>query len=248
MAALMLLPACTKEIRTENLSLDETIPFHEDSPASLDLLLDIDFPVSGFPKEALQDVRDAILANTLGESYLDFEGSLKEMGEAWRDAFVADYRVTNESMLTELEMTEEDAPFLNWGCDKKGAFGTTYDHYVNYIIDLYDYQGGAHGMYGTFPLVFDKKDGRVVSWQEFAPGISEEKMTELLTAHRLDDLKDTFGEDIPDEENIFFNQTIEPGSNFTVTEEGLDFYYQPYDIAPYVFGIITIPVPWAELK
>ena len=35
LAALLMLPACTKGIRTETLRLEEDIPFHEDSPNSL---------------------------------------------------------------------------------------------------------------------------------------------------------------------------------------------------------------------
>ena len=248
MAALLMLPACTKEIRTETLQLEEDIPFHEGSPNSINLLLDIDFPVSGFPKAALADVRKAIITSTLGESYLDFNGSLEEMGQAWRDLLVEDYRVSNQSMLEEMEMTEEEAPFLNWGFDRRGAFGETFDHYVNYTVDQYEYMGGAHGMYGTFPLVFDLNNGQVVSWNEVVPGVSTEKMTELITAHRLDDLKDMIGEEAIDEGDIFFHETIEPSDSFTVDAKGLTFYYQPYDIAPYVFGVITIPVPWEELK
>ena len=108
--------------------------------------------------------------------------------------------------------------------------------------------GGAHGMYGTFPLVFDLNNGQVVSWNEVVPGVSTEKMTELITAHRLDDLKDMIGEEAIDEGDIFFHETIEPSDSFTVDAKGLTFYYQPYDVAPYVFGVITIPVPWEELK
>ena len=248
MAALLMLPACTKEIRTETLQLEEDIPFHEGSPNSINLLLDIDFPVSGFPKAALAEVRKAIITSTLGESYLVFNGSLEEMGQAWRDLLVEDYRISNQSMLEEMEMTEEEAPFLNWGFDRRGAFGETFDHYVNYTVDQYEYMGGAHGMYGTFPLVFDLNNGQVVSWNEIVPGVSKEKMTELITAHRLDDLKDMIGEEAIDEGDIFFHETIEPSDSFTVDAKGLTFYYQPYDIAPYVFGVITIPVPWEELK
>ena len=248
MAALLLLPACTKEIRTETLQLKEEIPFHEGSPNSLELLVDIDFPVAGFPKAALEEVRRTIRTHTFNDSYADFTGSLEEMGKHWCDAIAEDYRITSQSLLEDLEMSEDDAPFLNWGCERNGAFGEAYGHYINYMIDQYDYQGGAHGMYGTFPLVFDRKTGQAVSWETFAPGISEEKMTELLTRHRFDNLMDVINEDDLDMDNIFFSETIEPGSWFVVGEKGLDFYYQPYDIAPYVFGVITIPVPWDDLK
>ena len=43
--------------------------------------------------------------------------------------------------------------------------------------------------------------------------------------------------------------TLSAGASdsFTVGENGITFYYQPYDVAPYVFGVIEITVPWEEL-
>ena len=51
-----------------------------------------------------------------------------------------------------------------------------------------------------------------------------------------------------DRDNIFFVDRIEPSDSFTVGENGITFYYQPYDVAPYVFGVIEITVPWEELR
>ena len=50
-----------------------------------------------------------------------------------------------------------------------------------------------------------------------------------------------------DPADIFSVETIEPSEFYTVNEKGITFYYQPYDIAPYVFGVITITIPWEEL-
>jgi hypothetical protein len=248
-AALFALTSCTKEIKTETLRLEEDIPLHEGSENHLDLNLDIDFPVSGFSKEALEEVRKAIRVHTLGENYTEFTGSLAELGKAWRDALAEDYIDSNTAMLEEMEMAEEDAPFLNWGYDYKGTFGESYDKYINYFVEQYQYLGGAHGMYGTFPFVFRLSDGQEVDWTVVAPGVSEEKMCALLLKHRMDDMKDIVDEEEGiNEEDIFFSETIEPSPWFSVDKEGLTFYYQPYDLAPYVFGVITVPVPWSELK
>ena len=247
MASLLMLPACTKEIRTETLKLEEEIPFHEGSANALSLNLDIDFPVAGFSETGLDNVRRTIRTETLGEAYADFGGSLQEMGQAWRNTLAEDYRVTNQSMLQELEMKEDEAPFLNWGSDRKGAFGETYGHYVNYIIDQYDYQGGAHGMYGTFPIVFDRKTGEVVPQEHFTGHLAPHLLKSLIDEYKYDNLKDIISEAEIEEENIFYVESIEPSPYFTVGEDGITYYYQPYDIAPYVFGVITITIPWAEL-
>jgi hypothetical protein len=248
-AALFALTSCTKEIKTETLKLDEEIPLHEGSENALSINLDIDFPTAGFQKEALEEIRRTIRTHTLGDGYADFTGSLQELAQTWRNAVADDYITTNTAMLEEMEMTEEDAPFLNWGYEYRGGFGDPYKQYVNYFIDQYEYLGGAHGMSVNVPLVFDTKTGQRVEWQELAPGVSETRMAELLLKHRMDDLKDMVDEEEGiDEEDIFFSETIEPSPWFSIDKEGITFYYQPYDLAPYVFGVITVPVPWSELK
>ena len=98
------------------------------------------------------------------------------------------------------------------------------------------------------PLVFDLKTGDIVTCDCFTEKLAPGKLKELINAHKYDSLKDMIDEEGLDEENIFNVESIEPSEFFTVDEKGLTFYYQPYDIAPYVFGVITIPVPWEELK
>ena len=247
MAALLLLPACTKEITTETLKLEEEVPFHEGSGSFLSLNLDIDFPVSGFSKQALENVRRAIRVNCLGENYADFTAPLEELGQDWRNTVAKNYVEANEEMLRVNEMTEEDAPFLNWGYDYKGCFGEKYRHFVNYFIEQYQYLGGAHGMNVECPLVFDTKTGEVVPHTYFTGHLAPELLKSLIDEYKFDDLKEIIGEEQLNEAEIFYVDEIEPSDYYTVDENGITFYYQPYEIAPYVFGVITIPIPWKEL-
>ena len=247
MAALLLLPACTKEIRTETLKLEEEIPLHEGSSNALSLSLDIDFPVSGFTAQGLEEVRRAIRTYAISDNYADCDGPLSELGQIWRNTVTEDYLETNQAMLEEMEMSEEDAPFLNWGFDYKGCFGETYRHFVNYLIEKYEYLGGAHGISVEMPLVFDLKTGDVVTHEHFTGPVAPELLKSLLDEYKCDNLKDIIDENDIDPADIFSVETIEPSEFYTVNEKGITFYYQPYDIAPYVFGVITITIPWKEL-
>ena len=248
MAALLLLPACTKEIRTETLKLEEDIPFHEGSANNLSLNLDIDFPVSGFSQQGLENVRRAIRTYAISDAYADCSGPLSELGLLWRNNVTEDYLTTNQSMLEEMDMTEEDAPFLNWGFDYKGSFGEQYEHFVNYLIEKYEYMGGAHGMSAEMPIVFDLKTGDIVTHEFFTGSVGSDRLKELIDKHKFDNLRDMIKDAGIDEENIFYVESIEPSEFYTVGQEGVTFYYQPYDVAPYVFGVIPITLPWDELK
>lgn len=248
LAAALLMTACTREIRTEKLLLKEEVPFSEGSAFHYGLDLDIDFPVAGLGNDALAAMRQHIRTLTLGDPYTGFTGPVDDLKAAWRNAAVDEYRTSNEDLLKEMNISEAEAFNLNWETMVSGSFGNEWDGCINYLVEQYTYEGGAHGMSGLFPVVFDKSDGQPVPWSRFAPGISEAAMTELIDRHKFDDLEDTLSENGIDTDNIFYVDTIEPSRWYDVDKEGLTFFYQPYDVAPYVFGVIEITVPWEELK
>ena len=46
----------------------------------------------------------------------------------------------------------------------------------------------------------------------------------------------------------FFSDTVKATDNFYITHEGIGFFYNQYDIAPYASGCIDIFIPFPELK
>ena len=70
----------------------------------------------------------------------------------------------------------------------------------------------------------------------------EEKLAEALTAH--------LREAVPDQESYdtMFTHEIKPNGNFTVSEQGVTYIYNQYEIAPYSMGAIHVSVPWDEIR
>ena len=246
LAALFLLPACTNEIRTERLTLEEEVPFHEGSQFHLSLHFDVAFPTSGFDGNALAEARKTIRTQCFGDAFVDFTAPLPELAQTVRDMQAEDYVLQNEDFLREMEITEEEANNLNWELEIQGEFGEKYDNYINYVIDRSSYFGGAHGLFALTPIVMDMSTGRAVSDEVFLRGISRERLIELIDIHKFDDLMDELKDGFR-EEDVFYVDTIEPSPYFSVDEEGITYYYQPYDVAPYVFGVIQIEIPWSDL-
>ena len=247
-AAALLLPACThksKDIKTETLTFKEVIPFHEGSKFNLDLDFDVDFPTAGFDEEALQFVRQKIRSLCFGDDFEFEEGSLDNLAQRIRNDYYEEYVEANQGLLEELGVSEEEAFNLNWECYIKGKFGEKYKDYVMYTADVYHYLGGAHGISAELPVVINLNDGMFVPYSHFTGDTDEATLRKLIDKHKLDNLE--LDEEF-DPEHIFMVDPIEPSDSFTVGEEGITFYYQPYEIAPYVFGVITIPIPWEEIK
>lgn len=245
LAVLAVLGACTKELRTEKLFLEEEIPFHEGSAFNLSLRYDVQFPTGGLNAEAIEAMRKTIRTTCFGEPYADFTAPLNELAQTVRDACVQDYKSSNEALLQELGIPESEANTLSWATDIRGEFKESYEHWINYLATLYDYEGGAHGLTSEIPIVFDKQTGVPVTYDVFTGNLHPERLATLLDTHKFDKLELPEGIDT---ENVFYVDNIQPSRLFSVTEEGITFYYQPYEIAPYVFGVIPITIPWEELK
>ena len=112
------------------------------------------------------------------------------------------------------------------------------------MVEYYGFRGGAHGIATMTPVVFNGKTGDLVSEEEFFVEGYRNPVAGLIRNHLLDALEG-------DEEalaTIFEPDLVGPNGNYEVTKDGVTWYYQPYDIAPYDLGVISVTVPWKELK
>lgn len=141
------------------------------------------------------------------------------------------------------EEDEEEESFMKEGdWQVSGEFShTAPEGYTNYNIAGNQYFfGAAHGYYYFLPIVIDLGTGcRVHEEQLFCPGY-QEKLSALLLKY-LEEQEDY-------EEGMLWDEGIHPNDNFTLSKDGITYYYNPYEIAAYVFGLIAVDVPAADLQ
>ena len=109
-------------------------------------------------------------------------------------------------------------------------------------VETDDYTGGAHGIYATFFTNFDKRSMRVVTLKKV---FSDSALT-ALTAIAEEQFRKT-NEITPkanlEELGYLFNDgKFNLNDNFTFTEEGITWLYNPYEIASYAQGSIELPI------
>ncbi|MCB0300152.1 MAG: DUF3298 domain-containing protein, partial [Calditrichaeota bacterium] len=46
---------------------------------------------------------------------------------------------------------------------------------------------------------------------------------------------------------FFENNRFELNDNFRIGDNGLEFLFNPYEIAPYAFGAMTLELPYSEI-
>ncbi len=107
-----------------------------------------------------------------------------------------------------------------------------------------EYTGGAHGNYGVSYMNIDMQQKRV--WKiEDVMTVDSNKLNLLLDqeARRYFAMAptETF-------EDRLLTDKVLPNGNICITPTGINFVYNPYEIASYADGIITLFLPYSQIK
>ena len=232
-AILVLAAGCN--LRTATYSDEQATPLGEGQTDSLLQSVSIEYPVKGAKAEVLAKIEDGIL-NTVFDME-EIPGSVEETALRYEDNLKDEY-------FNEYEGLEGGFGAKTWEDHVNGYFSGRYKQYLSYMVELYSDRGGAHGISTMTPVVFDKKTGEIVPEEAFFADGYREPIAALLQAHLPEALEG-------DEEALAAISDpglVVPNGLYEVTKDGVTWYYQPYVIAPFSVGVISITVPWNELK
>ena len=222
-------------LKTVTYSEEQATPLGEGQADSLIQSVSIEYPVKGAKEEVLAKIEDGILNAAFDMEELP--GSVEETALRYEDNL-------KDLYFNEYEGIEGEGGVRTWEDRVNGYFSGRYKQFLSYMVEFYGFRGGAHGSNTMTPIVFDKNTGDVVPEEAFFADGYREPVAALLKAHlpeALDGDEDALA-------NVFGAEELTPNGLYEVTKDGVTWYYQPYDIAPYYLGVISITIPWSELK
>ncbi len=124
------------------------------------------------------------------------------------------------------------------------------DRYVSMLRAVESWTGGAHGSLSVEALTWDDRDAAAVTLDAL---VTPEGMEAISTALREAVARDVYGGETPEpwREAVVKATVASPMklANFTVTPgpdgrpQGLDFHFNPYDIAPWSAGAPVVHAP-----
>lgn len=124
------------------------------------------------------------------------------------------------------------------------VFNTT--NLLSIGFSLYEYTGGAHGMYGVTYKVYDLLSKKHITLKHlFKPG-TEVALKALLIDYAKQNYSLTAAQKLT--EAGFFENTLPLTSNFYLTHKTVTFTYMPYEVAPYAMGMVSVTIPYEKLK
>ncbi|MBO5562735.1 MAG: DUF3298 domain-containing protein [Bacteroidales bacterium] len=240
--AILMATGCTGGFKTALYTDDQAMPLVEGRTDSLLFSISVEYPVSGAPQEVL----DNITANILSASF-DLEedpGTVEETASRYEENIKDEYFTENEDVLLALGKGNTHSGILSWEDRVNGYFSGAWRKYRSYMIEYYNFRGGAHGSVTMTPIVFDAKTGEVVLEENFFADGYREPVGQLIRAH----LPEALDGNQDDLNALFDPDQIGPNGNFEVTKDGITWYWQPYDIGPYYLGVISVSLPWKDVK
>ena len=165
----------------------------------------------------------------------------------YAESYIEQYRKDAAELLANYEDQPQEA--YGWLSFEETVEGKPlFDQFdfLSYQITTYTYSGGAHGETLTKVGVLDLKTLYPLNLldifdMDVLPLVAEKIQQQLMKDNDCKTLEDL---------TTYF---IDPASvaateNFSIDQRGMNWIYDPYEIAPYAMGTIRVSVPWTELR
>lgn len=142
---------------------------------------------------------------------------------------------------------EAAATWMNYEERVTGSVLYNSDGFVCYQYNIYSYAGGAHGNTQIRNCVFDCKLKRSLALcdifsAESYPLVSQKIRQQLMKQYDCASLDELSGKSFFDPEKISVTE------NFLIDEDGMSWLFDPYEIAAYAMGEISVRLSWHDLK
>lgn len=124
--------------------------------------------------------------------------------------------------------------------------------FQNYSYANYQFTGGAHGMYGYVVLSMNAQTGNPIDGEKVLSPEILPKIPTLLKKYYLASQNAQLSPPSKPYKSLkdllFVEEFPGLGPNSYCTDLGLTTYWGLYEIAPYSSGIVSVTIPWKELK
>jgi len=187
------------------------------------------------------------LRNTVNTTIKGFLINSMVMGEEENENVV-----TIDTAIIELEeefrdfIDDLDFPTPNWSIESN--IDVTFSDSIYFAISMsnFSYTGGAHPNYYASKKIFNKENGQVLRFLDIVKDTSGLK--KLVESNFRKEVEISPTESLTSAGFWFKNDEFKLPLNIGMTNDGLEFYYNPYEVAPYAQGAIEVILPFNEVE
>jgi hypothetical protein len=213
------------------------------------------FPAGFDNREVPDAVRQYIVRSFFGEPYASL--SPREAAERYAADYLNDYKELEKDFLEEREHRhghdrdhDHDAPPASWFSYYEffsNEIVYSKNNLLCYAVCCENYTGGAHGSHSRTCHILDLSTGQPVTEEDFFADGYQEKLAAILVDKIARQNRVSNAGELEDM-GFFSIDEIYPNGNFTISDDGITYYFNEYEIAPYVVGITAVSIPYGEIK
>lgn len=230
----------------DSLQVNETAHlFGDTAKPGCNIIINFAYAARSTDERLKDSLNTYFLSACFGDRYLTL--TPQEAVKQYKEKYINDYLRDFEPMYAKDEAEKEDSSTLRaWYSYYKGIESRVQlyaKHLLVYRIDYNEYTGGAHGIYMSTFLNMDLRTLAPIRLDDIFVGDYQEALTDLLWNQLMADNKVATRQEA---EEMGYTSTgdLEPTENFYLGKDGITFFYNIYEIAPYVMGPVEISLPY----
>lgn len=215
---------------------------------SLKVEIQIEIPVDFENKSVLDSIRKTIITNLFREEYVSHSND--SIVEQFSNELAQDYRLNNAPMVSLLDSGSVYS-FNNEHILSGFSLLSDKNIYA-YGIERYVFMGGAHGLETRNYFNFNLKTGKVITENDLFVTDYKNKLAELIKKRIIEESREYKEEKNSEpilnlEDTDFWTDSIKPNGNFYITDESINYVFNPYEIAPFYLGQTEVRIPFDRL-
>lgn len=141
-----------------------------------------------------------------------------------------------------LSVADPSVP-VEWQISRLAKLLAADQHVVSVEVSSEGFLGGAHGFRDVRLLSFDAATGKALGWDDLVDPKSREPLLKVAEAEFRKSRNIPLYESLSGAGFDFPGGDFELASNFAILPTGVRMHYNPYEIAPYVFGPTEVLIP-----
>lgn len=240
--------ACTPKqtIETEQVTYAKSFCLTQACNDSLSLNFEVEFPTMLDNKEALAAIQADLITHFFGKEYasLSLDEAINDYVAFSREEYIANNRAYAERLA---EDEDEYSAVLSEEQMLSGRVRTFEQGVLSYELEQYIYMGGAHGVSTRHFYNYDTATGRLLTEHDIFRKGFEQELARLLQ-NAVIEQSEEFGSREEFLDAGFEFDSIHPNGNFALSADAITYVFNPYEIAPYVYGETEIVLDKSLLK
>ncbi|MEG1586051.1 MAG: DUF3298 domain-containing protein [Bacteroidales bacterium] len=221
--------------------------FNDTAKPACKFQLNMQYPASAKDSKVLEAVQKIFTESYLGAQYTNEQPT--QAARSYMKVYVDDYLQLEKDSSMFNRAAEEGWGVASFSYEEISSSELKFNSggFISYIVSVYSFTGGAHGMNGTNNHVINLNTKSLMTLTDLFP---ENVLPEIGTLIIKQIAKDrNFSDPAQLNEDGFFSiEDVVPTDNFRIDEKGITWVYNPYEIAVYATGQVSVFLDWAIVK